>query len=55
MRGEPVRVQVARYIQEAFINTVYVDVFVADIFHIDREDLRADLFIELHPGRGYDV
>ena len=55
MSGEPVRAQVSRYIQEALINTVYVDVFIADIFHVDREDLCADLFIELHPGRGYHV
>ena len=47
--------QITGDIHEAFIHGIDMDVFIADIFHVDREDFGTDLLIELHARRSDDV
>ena len=47
--------QITGDIHEAFIHGINVDVFIADIFHVDGKDFGTDLLIEPHARRGNDV
>ena len=53
--GAFVGLQVACGINEAFVNGIDMDVFRGNIPEIYGIDLRADLLIQQHPGRGGDV
>ena len=55
MRGEGVGAQVAGDVQKAFIDAVDMNILLAYVLQINGEDLRADLFIELHARRGDDI
>ena len=50
MSGHVIGVQIGGDIQKALVNAVHNDVIGAYIFHVDGNNLCADLLVQLHPG-----
>ena len=55
MGCEMIGFQIMGDIQEALVNAVNMNVFGADIFSINPENLCADLLVILHAGRSHDI